>query len=159
MLPGPCTIAAVPTNSRELLRAFLDAVTLAEPLQGRVWAASQLTLTQARALRRLAAAPKSLGELGGELGLAPPSVTRIVDRLEERGLIERRRDPDDRRRVVAAILPAGEALLTSIPLLQGSPIGRAAESLSPADRDRITTALRDLVAAVHAAGALAEVAV
>ncbi|MBU6423231.1 MAG: MarR family transcriptional regulator [Chloroflexi bacterium] len=132
-----------------LLRAYLDAVTLSEPLQGRIWASAQLTLTQVRALRRLASEPKPLGQLGAELGLTPPSMTRVVDRLEERGLIERRRDVTDRRKVVAAILPAGLRLVTSVPLLEESPIRRAAEALPPAARDRIAAALEEFVSAVR----------
>lgn len=134
-----------------LLRAYLDAVTLSEPLQGRIWRASQLTLTQVRALRRLAKAPKSLGELGAELGLTPPSVTRVVDRLEERGLVERSRDAPDRRRVVAAIRPAGLRLVTSVPLLEESAIRSAAERLTPAQRARIAAALEEFAVAVRAA--------
>jgi DNA-binding MarR family transcriptional regulator len=132
-----------------LARAYLDAVTLSEPLQGRIWAAAQLTLTQIRVLRKLAREPKSLGQLGVELGLTPPSVTRLVDRLEERGLIERRRDDVDRRKVVAAILPAGRNLVTSLPLLEGSAIKTAADRLTPSDRQRIAQALNDFVAAVR----------
>lgn len=145
-----------------LLRAYLDAVTLSEPLQGRIWAASELTLTQVRALRRLAKEPKSLGELGAALGLTPPSMTRVSDRLEARGLIERRRDPSDRRKVVAAILPAGLRLVTSVPLLEKSTIRTAAQRIAPAQRERIAAALAEFAAAVreveqqeaHAAAAL-----
>ena len=136
---------------RELLRAYLDAVTASEPLQGRIWAASQLTLTQVRALRRLAKESKPLGQLGGELGLAPPSITRLVDRLEERGLIERRRDAADRRKVVGAILPAGRRLISSLPQLERSPIGDAVLQLRPSDRKRIAAAFAEFVRAVRAA--------
>ena len=134
-----------------LLRAYLDVVTLAEPLQGRIWATAELTLTQVRALRRIARQPKALGELGAELGLAPPSVTRVIDRLEERGLIERRRDPADRRKVVAQVLPAGLRLVTSVPLLDKTAIHRAAETLPPNARERIARALEDFVSAVRVA--------
>jgi DNA-binding MarR family transcriptional regulator len=132
-----------------LLRAYLDAVTLSEPLQGRIWAASELTLTQVRVLRRLAKEPRSVGELGAGLGLTPPSMTRIVDRLEERKLITRRRDPTDRRKVVAAILPAGERLVTSVPLLEKSAIRRAAETMGSSDRERIRAAFEDFTRTVR----------
>jgi len=149
-----CNIVVMPTEQTDptvvaLLRAYLDAVTLSEPIQGRIWAASQLTLTQVRALRRLAKAPKPVGELGTELGLTPPSMTRIVDRLEERKLIERRRDPTDRRRVVAAILPAGERLITSVPLLEKSAVRRAVELMTSTDRERIVAAFEDFTRAVR----------
>ena len=55
---------------------------LSEEIQTRVWRAAELTLSQVRALRRLADEPKPLGQLGLELGLAPPSITRLADRLD-----------------------------------------------------------------------------
>ena len=135
---------------KELLRAYLDSATLAEPLQGRIWAAAQLTLTQVRALRKIALEPRSLGQLGAELGLTAPSMTRVIDRLEERGLIERRRDDADRRRVVAAILPPGRSVVSSLPILDGSSIEKAVARMDPEERERILGAFRDFNAAVRA---------
>lgn len=43
--------------------------------------------------------------------LHAPSVTRILRELGERGYTERRRDPDDGRRSIIAISPAGRALV------------------------------------------------
>ncbi len=42
------------------------------------------------------------------------TLTRHVDLLVERGLIVRRIDPDDRRRVVAALSPRGNALVSRL---------------------------------------------
>jgi DNA-binding MarR family transcriptional regulator len=141
------------TNSDDsrirLLRAYLDAVTLSEALQTSIWHAAELTLVQVRVLRRLAKQPQSLGQLGGELALAPPSMTRLVDRLEERGLIERERDPDDRRKVVATLTDEGRRLVTAIPFLEGTAIRVAVERLKVTDRDRIAAALREFNAAVR----------
>lgn len=47
--------------------------------------------------------PLTAGELSALSGLAPASVTGILDRLERKGWIQRRRDPGDRRRVVVAL--------------------------------------------------------
>jgi DNA-binding MarR family transcriptional regulator len=44
--------------------------------------------------------PMSAGELAGHTGLAPASVTNLVDRLEARGFLHREPDPKDRRRVL-----------------------------------------------------------
>jgi DNA-binding MarR family transcriptional regulator len=131
-----------------LLRAYLDAVTLSEALQTRIWHAAELTLAQVRVLRRLAKEPRSLGWLGADLMLAPPSITRLVDRLEERGLIERRRDNDDRRKVVATLTTKGTQLLSAIPFLEGTPLRIAVERMTAADRDRIAAAMREFSAAV-----------
>jgi DNA-binding MarR family transcriptional regulator len=47
--------------------------------------------------------PLTAGELADRTGLAPPSVTGILDRLERAGWIVRERDPSDRRRVVVRL--------------------------------------------------------
>jgi DNA-binding MarR family transcriptional regulator len=140
------------TNSDEsavqLLRAYLDAVTLSEALQTRIWHAAQLTLAQVRVLRWLAKQPRSLGQLGADLALAPPSITRLVDRLEERGLIQRHRDDEDRRKVVATLTSEGRRLVSAIPFLEGTPIRKAVERMTVADRKRIADALNEFNAAV-----------
>jgi DNA-binding MarR family transcriptional regulator len=132
-----------------LVRAYLDSVTLSEALQTRIWHVAQLTLAQVRVLRKLAKQPRSLGQLGAELALAPPSITRLVDRLEERGLIERRRDDEDRRKVLATLTAEGRRLVGAIPLLDGTPIRTAIERMTFADRTRIAAAMRDFTAAVR----------
>jgi DNA-binding MarR family transcriptional regulator len=134
---------------RELLRAYLDAVALSEPIQNRIWQSAQLTLTQVRTLRRLGHGPMSPGQLGRDLRLSPTSMTRILDRLEERGLVERRRDAQDRRRVLVSPLEAADRLLGETPLLEDSDIRRAVERLDPNRRQAITGALRDLVKEVR----------
>ena len=132
----------------DLLRAYLDAVTLSEALQTQIWHAAELTLVQVRVMRRLAKQPQSLGQLGAELALAPPSMTRLVDRLEERGLIGRQRDIDDRRKVVATLTEEGRQLLSAIPFLEGTAIRLAVDRMKPADRERIAGAMREFNAAV-----------
>jgi len=47
--------------------------------------------------------PLTAGEISERAGLAPASVTGILDRLEDRGWIRRRRDEADRRRVVVEL--------------------------------------------------------
>jgi DNA-binding MarR family transcriptional regulator len=55
--------------------------------------------------------PLTLGELAEREGLAKPSITKIVGRLEERGLVERCIDASDRRVCRVETTAAGEALL------------------------------------------------
>lgn len=72
-------------------------------------AAFGLTHQQAWALRILDE-PRPMGELAGAMRCDASNVTGIVDRLEKRGLVERRVDPDDRRVKRLAVTPAGRAL-------------------------------------------------
>jgi len=48
--------------------------------------------------------------LGRELGIDRTNVADVVNRLTRRGLLQRRRSPDDRRMVLARLTPAGERL-------------------------------------------------
>jgi len=48
-----------------------------------------------------------LSKIGARLMVHPASVTNAIDRLEAQGLVRRRPDPADRRRIFAAVTPAG----------------------------------------------------
>lgn len=54
--------------------------------------------------------PRTVGELGGALDLESSTLTPLLKRLESSGLIARRRDPKDERRVIVALTDAGQAL-------------------------------------------------
>jgi DNA-binding MarR family transcriptional regulator len=51
-----------------------------------------------------------LGKMSDRLMVHPATVTNTIDRLEERGLVRRRRDQHDKRRILAAITPAGRRI-------------------------------------------------
>src|SRR2546423_12814694 len=55
--------------------------------------------------------PLTLGALAEHERVAPPSITKVVSKLECDGLVTRTPDPADRRVCRVAISPAGEALL------------------------------------------------
>ncbi len=117
---------------------------------------AEITLTQVQVLRALRDRPQTLGRLGQANGLSATSVTRIVDRLERRGLVSRRRETEDRRQVQVQLEPAGERLLGEIRVMRGSPIHRAVEAMTVEERRRLTTGLRRLVELARAAVARTE---
>ena len=53
-------------------------------------------------------------ELARSLGIEGPTLTRHLDGMERGGLVERRRDPNDRRAVQVEITDAGIALHNSL---------------------------------------------
>jgi DNA-binding MarR family transcriptional regulator len=73
----------------------------------------ELSSNQYNVLRILRGAPDGLpcGELGNRMITRDPDITRLLDRLEKRGLILRWRDTGDRRVVMARIEPEGLKLL------------------------------------------------
>ena len=54
--------------------------------------------------------PRTVGALGDALDLDSSTLTPLLKRLEAGGLVERRRDPDDERRVIVALTEKGQAL-------------------------------------------------
>jgi DNA-binding MarR family transcriptional regulator len=74
-----------------------------------------LTPAQAGVLRLLAGNPgRSQRELADELGMPPSRFVPFADKLEERGLIERRRNPSDRRLHALHLTEKGLGLLTEL---------------------------------------------
>src|SRR5580704_13128626 len=73
----------------------------------------ELSQNQYNVLRILRGAAEGLacGEIGERMITRDPDITRLLDRLEKRELIERWRDASDRRVVLAKISPAGLKLL------------------------------------------------
>lgn len=67
-----------------------------------------LTGAQARVLGLLFIEPMPMRRIAQKLKCEPSNITGIVDRLEARGLVERRPDPADRRVKLAAPTAEGE---------------------------------------------------
>jgi DNA-binding MarR family transcriptional regulator len=55
------------------------------------------------------AAPQTAGALGAATGQRPSTLTGVLDRLERRGLVERRQNPADRRSTLIALTADGHA--------------------------------------------------
>jgi DNA-binding MarR family transcriptional regulator len=70
-------------------------------------ASHSLTGAQARVLSLLSIEPMPMRRMAQKLKCEPSNVTGIVDRLESRGLVERRPDPADRRVKLAALTEEG----------------------------------------------------
>jgi MarR family 2-MHQ and catechol resistance regulon transcriptional repressor len=132
-------------ETKAALLAYIDALALAEPIQARLWQLAHITLTQASVLRNLRSGPQTAGRLGELVGLSAASISRLIDRLERRGLVRRTRDAHDRRIVEVHLEPAGERLLGEARVFKGSDLHHAVETMSSDERRRLTTALRRLV--------------
>ncbi|WP_117193200.1 MarR family winged helix-turn-helix transcriptional regulator [Rhizobium terrae] len=101
MKPDPIAsefLEALTKVSRKIRTAFNQQVT-----------AHGLTYPRARALFRLAKKQNmTQSELACELELEQATMVRLLDRMEENGLIERRPDPNDRRVKLLFLTPYGE---------------------------------------------------
>ncbi|NNF26716.1 MAG: MarR family transcriptional regulator [Gemmatimonadetes bacterium] len=102
-----------------------------------------LTASQYNVLRILRGA-------GGELAIMTirdrmmdpePSITRLVDRLEERGLVARHRSPEDRRRVDCKLTAEGLRLVASLDEPVDAVDQKLMEGLSESELETLTTLL------------------
>jgi len=85
-------------------------------------------------------------EIGGRMGLDPSGLVGAIDELERMGLVERRRDPADRRRYVLGLSDEGTATLRRGRRVVAE---SARELLAALDDDEVDT-LVDLLARVAA---------
>jgi DNA-binding MarR family transcriptional regulator len=112
----------------------------------RLAAEHDLSLTQLRVLAILRDRPPArIGRLVDHLGLEKSTLTGLVDRAEQRGLLRRDRDPQDRRAVVVLLTPAGQDLADR---LAGEAFDRLRPRLAPlssAERARLV----ELMAPMH----------
>ena len=78
--------------------------------------AEELSSTQYNVLRILRGAPEGLpcGEIGNRMITRDPDITRLLDRLEKRGLVSRCRETKDRRMVLTRITDKGLELLARL---------------------------------------------
>ncbi len=77
--------------------------------------AEELTLAQWRALVVTAGNDGlRIGELAGRLGLSGPSASRLIRRLEGRGLVSAVRAQDDRRATNVSLTPTGRGIVEAV---------------------------------------------
>ena len=138
------------TTSREQ-HVFLRILRLAEGLtqrMGTALAPFELTLTQYSALDALRDAGRdglACGEIAQRLVTRDPDITRLLDRLELRGLVSRSRERPDRRIVRTQITENGLQLIRAIDATVGA---LHARHLAPIGK-RNLTALASLLEAVE----------
>jgi DNA-binding MarR family transcriptional regulator len=104
--------------------------------------ATDLSLGQLAALRTLERhGPMTPSELAAHEKVQPPSMTRIVARLEEIGYLTRTPDPTDRRQVVVAASPAGRTLLVDDRRRRDAWIAQRLRSLTPEEIAALSAAV------------------
>ena len=131
--------------------AFLDLLRTTDMLSRglvRILKTEDLSATQYNVLRILRGSPDGLpcGEIASRMITRDPDVTRLLDRMEKRGLISRFRDTKDRRTVIGKITAEGLKLLAHL----DEPIQEVhGKQLGHLGRNRLW-ALTELLAAARA---------
>ena len=94
----------------------------------------ELSDSQLAALAALEKHTMTPGELAEHEKVQPPSITRVIASLEERGLIQRMPHPSDRRQVVLTVTVQGRDVVRQVRQLREAWLARRLRDLTPAEQ-------------------------
>jgi len=104
-------------------------------------AGAELSPSQTAALATIERhGPLTPSELAERERVQRPTVTRVLARLEEAGLVERAADPQDRRCSLVSISAEGSALLQAVRDRKNAFLARRIDALDAADREALERA-------------------
>lgn len=107
--------------------------------------ADEVTLTQYRALVVLASrGPQTVAALAEAVAVTPPTASRLCDRLERKGLVERRADARDRRAVSLGLTTAGRELVDAVTRRRREEIAGLLEAIPAEGQRALVEALTQL---------------
>lgn len=124
---------------------------LAHPLVEAAFAAEAISFSQWALLMCLRdGLATTCGDAAKVMAHDPGSLTRLVDQMQERGLIARRRSQADRRVVDLALTPAGETMVNDLAPRVVKCMNDALDGFTHAEVDTLVSLLTRLVANVSA---------
>jgi len=139
---------AAPDISREDVRlAVLDEFTsfgaAGQTHLMRHWPAGRISLVHLNVLFVLSSeAPLPMNRLAELLDVSQASATGIVDRMEQRGLVSRERDADDRRVIRVVLTPQGEGLIADTAIERREKFARLLDLLADDDAAALLQGMR-----------------
>jgi DNA-binding MarR family transcriptional regulator len=128
-------------TSTQLAMTLRDAITRLNRRLRQARPVGDLTVTQLSALTSLelagALTPRELAETER---VRPPTMTKIVAKLEERGLVQRTPHPTDGRQVILAATEPGRAVLAQFERQRNEWLARRLAELAPEEREALRRA-------------------
>lgn len=148
ILPGPTETPPVPAGSYELrvLQSLRRIIRAVEIHSKKLVHSHNITGPQLGCLAVINEnGPLTTTKLAKAVYLSPSTIVGIVDRLEERNLVTRKRGSKDRRQVQICLTEAGEQLLGRAPSALQDTLAEALKSLPELEQVSITLALEKIV--------------
>lgn len=139
--------ASPPPRTREASRAACDVIEVLEVIweRGRDTASTPVSASQLRVLYALERKEGiNLRTLGDMLGAAPPSVSRLCDRLQSLGFVERTPSPASRRELELRLSAHGRAYLRELREKRELELTEALDAMSRTRRADLLQGLRGL---------------
>lgn len=136
---------------RRILDALRRIIRAVDIYSRRLAADHQITGPQLICLNTIVEqGPITATDLSHEVHLSPSTVVRILDRLEAKGLIDRQRQRNDRRRIHVTATIAGNELSARAPYSEHHPLRRALKQLPVGEQEQAANVLERLVALMAA---------
>jgi MarR family transcriptional regulator, organic hydroperoxide resistance regulator len=88
--------------------------------------------------------PKKLSQLSKDMLTDPGNVTRLTDRMDEKGWVLRQRDQIDRRVIWVSLTPQGRQLCSEVRLAHASYVQAQMSLLTPEEQNQLHTLLHKL---------------
>ncbi len=132
--------AGLPIEDQILAAARIMANILAEALMREE--AEHITLPQFRVLDMVKNLTDKPSEIARMLGISPPAVSFLLDRLEEKGLLRRALSARDRRRVELELTGEGEDLVRRVNACRRKSLRRILAGMDEEARKRLRDSLR-----------------
>jgi DNA-binding MarR family transcriptional regulator len=108
-------------------------------------------------MRSLAHHQHTISELSRKFVVDPSTLVPVVDSLERKGLVERNRDPQDRRRVPLRLTEEGQQLLCrDLPVSHDDPFYRALSNMGEESSIQLRTLLEEVLRAMPEGGTIME---
>ncbi len=132
-------------ETRRLVRAYLHAVAVAEPLQRELARRYGLAIGDIHALRVLRDRGRlPISHLGAAVGVKPSNATNLVDRLEAAGLVVRSADGTDRRVTSVCLTSLAEEALSDRDLVESTGLVARFERLTAVERLQLAALLEQI---------------
>ena len=134
-------------SRRRIVDDLLEELTSWSPRERagafRHWLRGSLSLVHLHVLTVLEAdGPLAMSKLAEALDVSVASATGIIDRMEQRGLVERRREPDDRRLVLVHPTDAGDSVFRDLAMDRRKHLAALLDRMTDAELEGFLTGLR-----------------
>ena len=134
------------TDQQDLVDALVTMSFVTIAMLSRIAAEHDLSLTQLRVLAILRDRRAQMSELADYLGLDKSTISGLVDRAQQRGLLQRASSPLDGRRVEVFLSADGAALADLGAAQIAAALAPITSALSQAESQRLTTLLDRMLA-------------
>jgi DNA-binding MarR family transcriptional regulator len=135
------SVTAERATAEQLAIALREAITRLNRRVRQARPVGDLTFSQLSALTSLqlagALTPRELADMER---VQPPTMTKIVGKLEDRGLVARTPHPTDRRQVILAATEEGRAVYAQFERARNEWLAQQLGELAPEDRDTLARA-------------------